>query len=460
MADYKSYLAANILTEDKIVTYRLLSRALKIHTNTAKESLFEFHRIQNAKKSGTIHATYLISGTKRKEAAEATNGHEKDGEDSIMQSSPFASSMPQPEDTILEESPVLTITLVREEDLDTVKSEYDHISSIFVYSLGPHPLKDLQLLSDSTREIQTICAAEDLLETYPKYGVITNPNVKRRSRKAPIPAVVPISVPSRAAPPKSKLNEVQEASKPASQSSKSELKSQPSNAKDFFGSKGKEKAKSKAKPEIKEEASSKESTPAPPANLKRESSSIFKAFAKTQPKKAKNETTDSGAETSAKEDTPMKGLSDDDDEEEDWMPQTASKKKIGQDRKSRKEIEEALKKMMEDDEEEEEAEPSPEPVEEEEEEKEEQKADEEEPTVTTSNGRRRGRRRVMKKKTVKDEDGYLVTKQEAVWESFSEDEPAPPPKAKSQSTNTAKPKKGAPKAGQGNIMSFFGKKPA
>ncbi len=35
----------------------------------------------------------------------------------------------------------------------------------------------------------------------------------------------------------------------------------------------------------------------------------------------------------------------------------------------------------------------------------------------------------MKKKTTKDEDGYLVTKEEAVWESFSEDEPEPQKKA-------------------------------
>ena len=53
MADYKSYLAANILSEDRVVctfsacelldanscqiTYRLLSRALKINVNAAKE---------------------------------------------------------------------------------------------------------------------------------------------------------------------------------------------------------------------------------------------------------------------------------------------------------------------------------------------------------------------------------------------------------------------------------------
>lgn len=53
----------------------------------------------------------------------------------------------------------------------------------------------------------------------------------------------------------------------------------------------------------------------------------------------------------------------------------------------------------------------------------------------------------------------LVTVQEKGWESFSEDEPAQPPKkqVEAASSQPAKPKKAAPK-GQGNIMSFFSKK--
>jgi len=52
-----------------------------------------------------------------------------------------------------------------------------------------------------------------------------------------------------------------------------------------------------------------------------------------------------------------------------------------------------------------------------------------------------------------------VTKEEAAWESFSEDEP-PPKKARLPSAQTSsKPaaKKGGKTQG-GNIMSFFGKK--
>ena len=102
--------------------------------------------------------------------------------------------------------------------------------------------------------------------------------------------------------------------------------------------------------------------------------------------------------------------------------------------------------------------------------------DEPEAAVTVTGGRRRGRRRVTKKKTVKDEEGYLgnyllsyvnvflafwpwtVTKEEQVWESFSEDEPEPKKlKTPSMASTTSKSKKGA-KSGQGNIMSFFTKK--
>jgi len=86
-----------------------------------------------------------------------------------------------------------------------------------------------------------------------------------------------------------------------------------------------------------------------------------------------------------------------------------------------------------------------------------------EPQVTIANGRRRGRRRVMKKKTTKDAEGYLVTKEEMAWESFSESDKEPAQKkAKPVEKPTEKPgaKKGAAggKKGQGNIMSFFAKK--
>lgn len=53
-----------------------------------------------------------------------------------------------------------------------------------------------------------------------------------------------------------------------------------------------------------------------------------------------------------------------------------------------------------------------------------------------------------------------VTKEDPVWESFSEEEPAPPPKPKPlPSSSSAKGKKSSGKSSQGGgIMNFFAKK--
>jgi DNA polymerase delta subunit 3 len=151
MADYKTYLASSILTEDKVVCYYLRIGIWKSNKPTDHVSssqprfegscqcregvgsalplcgillmkirmLYDFHHKQNVRKPGTIHATYLLSGTKRPEDPIPLNGDaKKDGEDDYMQSSPFmSSSMPQPEEGTGESS-VLSITLVREEDLE------------------------------------------------------------------------------------------------------------------------------------------------------------------------------------------------------------------------------------------------------------------------------------------------------------------------------------------------------
>jgi DNA polymerase delta subunit 3 len=81
--------------------------------------LFEFHRQQNVRKPGSVHATYLVAGTKRKQASKTINGNTtKDGEDEYMQSSPFRSSPVPNLEEVPEDIPVLSITLVREENLE------------------------------------------------------------------------------------------------------------------------------------------------------------------------------------------------------------------------------------------------------------------------------------------------------------------------------------------------------
>ena len=81
--------------------------------------LFEFHRQQNGKKPGTVHATYLVAGIRhRQDFTMAPRASLRDGEDENMQSSPFQSSPMHQMDESVEECPVLFIALVREENLN------------------------------------------------------------------------------------------------------------------------------------------------------------------------------------------------------------------------------------------------------------------------------------------------------------------------------------------------------
>ncbi|KAL8997422.1 MAG: hypothetical protein Q9169_003285 [Polycauliona sp. 2 TL-2023] len=82
--------------------------------------LFQFHKQQNSKKPGSVHAVYLVSGyliPVTPVNSSSQNG-QVDGGDAHMQSSPFmSSSMPQPEDEE-DQLAVKTVTLCREEDLE------------------------------------------------------------------------------------------------------------------------------------------------------------------------------------------------------------------------------------------------------------------------------------------------------------------------------------------------------
>jgi hypothetical protein len=193
------------------------------------------------------------------------------------------------------------------------------------------------------------------------------------------------------------------------------------------------------------------------APLKREGSSLFKAFAKARPK-AQDQPTDSSAEPSPAVDSkatedgmnrpervlmqeltitvdPMDGLSDEEADDEDTaMLDDGALTETGG--KSKKEREDELRRMMDMEgknhliplyhscperltrcrtdepmvdapaktttaDASEDAEDEPESK------SEAQTKPEPEETVTVTDGRRRGRRRVMKKKTVQDEEGYL-----------------------------------------------------
>ncbi|KAI1123425.1 DNA polymerase subunit Cdc27 [Nemania abortiva] len=445
MDDYKQYLAQKILTEDQVVTYRLLSRALKVHVNTAKEMLYDFHKWQNDKRPGTLHATYIIYGTNRRLVQQQPQ--QKDG-DVEMTDSQMSEDVDASYSDLV---PTYTLSLVTQEQLEESLSQYTEVTSVHVYSLAPHPLKDLQLLTDTARQVLELSTADNVSNPSKVYGTIANPNMRRRERKAgPIPVPKVESKPS-----------VKQEAKPA------------------VAAAVKEEPKANSKPTVAFAPSKK---PTPTSSLKRQASSgIGQMFAKAAAKprkpaaKASESPTTSAAASGAEDNQATGAMSDDGEDDAELEPMAGVKREDASARQARKDRQAELRRMMEESDEEEEPEEdaaSPEeddPMDEEpppQEPEPESKAEEPAEVVSsTGGGRRRGRRRVTRKKQIMDDKGYLVTIHEQGWESFSEDEAPPPPsKPKSQlpkAESTTKPKKSAAKGtqgAQGNIMSFFSKK--
>ncbi len=120
--DAKKYLATEVLSEQRTVSYRNVARALQVHVNAAKCLLWEFYEFQRAKKPGSIHATYLLSGVK-KQSSTTQNVSKGYDEDEPIPSSPppFTSSMLEPEASQQESEaapiPVRTVILVRDDSL-------------------------------------------------------------------------------------------------------------------------------------------------------------------------------------------------------------------------------------------------------------------------------------------------------------------------------------------------------
>ncbi|KAF7596732.1 hypothetical protein BBP40_000160 [Aspergillus hancockii] len=439
VADYKGFLAENVLSERRTVTYRSLSRALRVHSTLAKQMLYDFHRNENGKRPQSVNATYLVTGVQKAPTPAAANGHangDANNGDEFPPSSPyFSSSMPN-QDDISDNITTASVLLVREEDLEDAKSTFQSISSIYIYSLQPTVLQDLNVLTDVSREMVSNHANEDPLEYGKQWGMIQNNNVKRRTgTRPPVPAAASITTAPKPTIPSKRPSEESSQEKPALKKEETAASGQSS---------------TRSTPSTKPAEKT--------APIKREKSNLFNSFAKAKPKQKKEEpaTPAESAEPSGAEDVFLDDAFD--DEPEELFPDSGKPaSSAAAPRQTRKERQEKLKQMMEDDDEDEEMPDATEPVEESKPiDQPPPKQQELKEEMKVQGGRRRGKRQVMKKKVVKDSEGYLVTVEEPTWESFSEDEPAPPPKKKP----AVSAPKGKPtgKGGQGNIMSFFGKK--
>ncbi|CAK7218377.1 CDC27 protein [Sporothrix curviconia] len=495
----KEFLADEVLGEKKAITYRYLSRALKVHVNVAKRALFDFHTAQNAKKAGSLHATYLLYGTKQavEVASHAQNQNGSSGEEDVDMKNGLSGHLQS------DKVPTAVMTLVAEENLESMVpfmgalSQYTTLSAIHVYSVSPQPMSDLGLLADSVRQLHELRGANAPDEEPKTFGTIPNSHVQRRQRKGQGPftggggggvaaaaagssAIAPAAAPAPAkAASKSALSDA-----PGPNSIWNKVKAAPAKEEGRSAASS-PKPTATAEPAKPIAAASSSAAAAPPALKKAGSSgggSIMQAFAKggSAAKSKKKEPTPL-AKKAEEEDTAM-GMSDDggDDggDDDDVMPK-AQEVTGG---KSRQQRQEELRKMMEDDDDDDDDDNDAEDEKNKEDEREDTpmedleeqkpaeavlaKADGPSEVVATSSGdgRRRGKRRVMRKKMIEDKDGYLVTIQEEGWESFSEDEappkaaPAAATPASSAPSSAPKAKKPASKPGQGSIMSFFAKK--
>lgn len=79
--------------------------------------LFDIYRTENEKKPNSVSATFMICGVQSPSEISGPSRASNDGNDTVMRSSPYMSSMPQPEER---ERPVhsLSFVLAREEDLE------------------------------------------------------------------------------------------------------------------------------------------------------------------------------------------------------------------------------------------------------------------------------------------------------------------------------------------------------
>lgn len=86
--------------------------------------LFDFHSHENSKKPRSVNATYLITGvldnTPLNPQAHGQTRGLRDGDDEVMQSSPFVSSQVVPDDESggEDDAPVPAVLLVREDEVD------------------------------------------------------------------------------------------------------------------------------------------------------------------------------------------------------------------------------------------------------------------------------------------------------------------------------------------------------
>ncbi|XP_064638777.1 DNA polymerase delta subunit 3-like isoform X2 [Lineus longissimus] len=416
---YLENLEEFVFDEDKIVTYKWLSRSLAVHVNAAKQMLYSFVDHQRNKKDvDSLNVTYLVCGVKGEDKGNITHH----------------------------------VEIVGEERLNAVKSTYKQITSCHVYSVQKSKLKDSNALYMVDYEL-----LKTQIFNSNQYSAITCKLAKPRSRDEIAKLQSTSVVASRQEEPPNKST---------SKQTNGTSKAKPKGLVGMFG-KAAEKKKDDSVVETEKTKSPEKKEPESKGKGKMGATSFFgkSSTAKTMSKPAqeaapappevKKETTI----TATKGKKTVRVESDDDDEVQQIKRRRI---KAWESSSEEEDIESPVPSPP----------PSPTPMEEQDptptKEPSPVKIEVVEKTVPSGGGdgkQRRVRKRKLVPKTYMDDKGYMVT--EKVWESDSTDaseveEIVPPPqsKPKQQESKAGKKKTASPpkKTKQASLMSFFGKK--
>ncbi|SNX85228.1 uncharacterized protein MEPE_03937 [Melanopsichium pennsylvanicum] len=206
-----SFLTSWLQRDKKLITYRLLSRELRIHVDEAKKALASF--FESHKDKSDLDATYILIGrSAATKAAETIN--EKPDQDKLSGPSPTPSS-PAPIRSFLESritqrqsgADVIrqVIRLVSAHQLDEARASLTDISSCHIYSLSPGKLRDALQLTAVQHDLHTQQKYIDAWQQTNRgadLGVIVNSNIK--DNYDPSRAIPSLGAPSAPAIPVSK----------------------------------------------------------------------------------------------------------------------------------------------------------------------------------------------------------------------------------------------------------------
>jgi len=447
---YMENLEEWILEENKVVTYKFLSRSLKVHVNVAKQMLFNFVETKKSSSTPLLGIVYLLSGMVENKDVE------KSADD-------------------VTESSTLKVLLVKEKDLKDVLSKFSKVHSQHIYSVQLAEAvsqtslyaTDLEVFKEDPAGATALTAIKNKnavpreavripIEVKKEIKKEVKPEIKKEVKKTGIEGAFGKA---KKLSPKKETGDVKEEKPKVTEKKDSKAAKKPgaSNIANFFAKQAAkpkvEKTVIKDKTEIKNEEKENmvnqriedEST-----DTTKEDSSSKKEILKSPVKENRIPPKKAVKKTPPKKKSVKK---DDDDSKKRKRIQVMSD---SEDEADEKEEDGKIEEVIE-----EEAPPTSKLIE---------SSDEEEipptpkqPTRTSKPGRKRVKRQVDK--TYVDDQGYMVTKKEYESTSETDDEPEPvkektPKKVEKVEAPAAKKAKlVAPGSkSQAGIMSFFKKK--